>query len=62
MVDAPQNATEETEHAPGVESRGSKPAKEQAEIAAIGGLHGARRIASGRHGLLDETGQEIERG
>ena len=62
MVDAPQNATEETEHAPGIKSRGSKPAKEQAEVVLIAGLHHARGVASGRHGLLDETGEEIDSG
>ena len=60
MIDPPKDAAEEAEDAAGVVRGEREPAKEQAQVVAVGRLHGARRVAGGLHGLFNDPGQQIK--
>ena len=58
----PENSPKDSENAPGVALRGSKPAQEQAEIVAIGLAHPGRRVIGGNHGFFNDACEQIEAG
>lgn len=60
-MQAEDDASKEAEHAARIERGWSQPPEKQPNIMAIGGLHRARRVVGGRHGLLNETGEAVER-
>jgi len=62
LPQSPENAAEEAEDAASVARVGGETAQEQAQVVTVGGLHGARRVAGGKHGFFDDSGEEIEAG
>lgn len=60
LLKAPEDAAEESEDTAGVALGGGEAAQKQAEVVAVGRLHGAGGVASGEHGLLDDAGEQVE--
>ena len=60
LLKPPENAEEEAEDAPRVARGGGETAEKQAQIVAIGRLHGARRVAGGGHSFFDHSGEQVE--
>ena len=61
-MEPPEDAAEEAEDTAGVARGGGQAAEQQAQVVAVGRLHGAGRVAGGGHGLLDYGGQQVEAG
>ena len=60
MLEAVKNPPKEAKHATTVERRRGEAAQHNAQIMAIGGLHGAGRVAGGDHGSLNESGKAVK--
>ena len=61
MRQAPQNAPKYPEGVLRVRLCPAEPPQQQAKVVPVGSLHDARRVARGRHGLLNDLSQPIER-
>ena len=59
-AETPEDAAEEAENAAEVGGVEVEAADEQAEVVAVGLLHGAGRVSGGGHGFFDEAGEEFE--
>lgn len=57
---APKDAAEETKDAASVFGVGVESAEQEAQVMAVGGLHGAGRVFGGEHRLFNDAREEIE--
>jgi len=58
LAQTPEDAPEEAEDAAGVALAGGEAAEQETEVMAVGGLHGAGRVAGGFHGVLNDRSEE----
>jgi len=60
MIQAVKNTTEETHHAPCVQTRRIQAAQHHAQVMSVGSLHDLRGIAGRRHGYVNKPREPVE--